>query len=917
MGAIATSLDSSSEGSANDAPASFSESLSEFLSGSLSESSESRRLAQRPSSLAQQSTAQSSTAQSSTAQQLYGEGRYDQAAQRLSEALQRSQGDSIEQAVILSNLSLTYQQLGNWDAANESIQSALSILTSDAVRSAPERGGVYAQALDVQGSYDLAVGNGEAAVLAWRQSAQVFDEIGLPTRAAMSRVNQAQALQSLGFYQQAIALLQTLQEDLKDAPDSLEKAAALRSLGEAQRVAGSIRDAKESLDKSLEIVNGLNNAEAIAQTYLSRGNVNRTGIDFSVPEFLRTDELDARNRQLIDAAISDYQSAAQSNVLTTQVQASLNLLSLLIEVNQWEDAVRLYPTIEPKLNALSSGRPAIYAQVNYAQSLMDLKTEIPQISVAWTDISDVLTTAYQHAVDLDDLRAQSFALGHLAELYEHTAQLEDSNVVTRRALALAQSINAQDIAYRWQWQLGRVLRDSGNYDAAIDAYAEAFNTLQLLRSDLVAANADVKFSFRRSVEPVYREYVDLLLRPNDGSTDPTRLRQIPPGDRPLLSTNQENLQRAREVMEALQVAQLENFFQSACLEPKLQIDKVIEERNQQAAVIYPIILGDRLEVIVKLPQRDELMHYAPVYLPQSEIEQYLREFRRDLQGLYTYRRVEEKGKVIYDWLIGQADSEFEQNNIETLIFVLDGSFRNVPMAALHDGEKYVVEKYAVDLVLGLEVSGIETLDRRRMNVLAAGLVEPPPNFRDQYASLENVKRELDLIQASDLRAVLLREEEFRRQEFNDEFNKRQFQVVHLATHGQFGADRENTFILDADGKVELDDLSELFGSERQVSDAPIQMLIMSACRTATGDDREVLGIAGTTVRAGARSALASLWSLDDEASVAFMDEFYKNLGKPDISRAEAVRRAQESMLNSLNFNHPRFWSAYVLVGSWL
>ena len=92
---------------------------------------------------------------------------------------------------------------------------------------------------------------------------------------------------------------------------------------------------------------------------------------------------------------------------------------------------------------------------------------------------------------------------------------------------------------------------------------------------------------------------------------------------------------------------------------------------------------------------------------------------------------------------------------------------------------------------------------------------------------------------------------------------------------------------------------------------------MSACRTATGDDREVLGIAGTTVRAGARSAIASLWSLDDEASVTFTREFYQHLGKPGISRAKAVRLAQETMLNDPEFNHPRFWSAYVLVGSWL
>ncbi|MEL6319075.1 MAG: CHAT domain-containing protein [Cyanobacteria bacterium J06626_14] len=853
-----------------------------------------------------------------TAQQLYADGRYEQAVIQLTASLEELENDPVGQAVVLSNLSLTYQQLGQWSAANEAIQQALSILQEYAVRDAPDWSGVFAQALDVQGSYYLAVGEGESAVSVWQQSAQVFDDVGLQTRAVTSRVNQAQALQSLGFYQQAIALLQTLKESLEDAPDSIEKAAALRSLGEAQRVAGSVGDAKASLEASLTIVQTLNDSEAIAQTFLSRGNASRAEIDLFTTSFLRTDQLNQTNQQLIAAAASDYRAAvAQSNVPITQVQALLNLLSLWIEVENWDEAIRLYPSIEAQLAAVPPGRPAVYAQVNYAQSLMDLKTAQPQRSPEWAAIAQLLTDAYQQAVELDDARAQSFALGHLGELYENNQQWQESQEITRRALALSQSINAQDIAYRWQWQSGRVLRASGNYDAALDAYSEAFKTLQVLRSDLVAANADVKFSFRKSVEPIYREYVDLLLRPSEAASDPSLEYEGPLSERPILPTNQDNLRRARDVMEALQVAQLENFFQSACLEPTLQIDAVIQARNQRAAVIYPIILSDRLEVIIKLPEREDLIHYAPVYAQQADVERYLQEFRRVLQGVYTYRQIEEKGKVIYDWLIGQANEQLMQSQIETLIFVLDGSLRNVPMAALYDGEQYLVQSYAVDLVLGLEVSGIQSLDRSRMRVLAAGLVNPPPDFRNTYAQLENVKAELDMIEASDIRSVLLREEEFQRDEFNDEFNQRTFQVVHLATHGQFGADRDNTFILDAQGKVELDDMSELFGAERQVSDEPIQLLVMSACRTATGDDREVLGIAGTTVRAGARSALASLWSLDDEASVTFMREFYQNLGKPGISRAEAIRIAQETMLNNPNFNHPRFWSAYVLVGSWL
>ncbi|MGB3491348.1 MAG: CHAT domain-containing protein [Elainellaceae cyanobacterium] len=833
------------------------------------------------------------------AQQLYAAGRYDSAAAMLRQLLQTNPAaaDPVDRAVLLSNLSLTTQQLGAWTEAQTSVDEALTLIQSDAAAAAADRLGVWAQALDVKASLALAMGESESAVEVWAQASELFEQASLPNRAVTSQINRAQALQSLGLYGRAIALLKSVQADLDIAPDTLEKAAVLRSLGESQRVAGDLGEAATILNESRAIAATLGNAEAESLSLLSLGNLARVRANV----FASIDSSDtAENNALIETTLETYRQAAQlAETPLTRVQADLNTLNFLIEVERWNDALQIYPSIRPQLAQLSPGRPAIYATVNYAQSLVQLNQGLENEAIAWSEIGKLLSEAYQQAQQLDDTRAQSFVLGHLGELYELTERWSEAQDLTRRALSLSQAINAQDIAYRWQWQLGRVLKEEGNLPQAVSAYKEAFNTLQLLRSDLVSANADVKFSFRKNVEPVYREFVDLLLKPQAEQ-----------------EISQANLRQARDVMEALQVAQIENFFQSACLEPKLQIDRVIDEQNQRAAVLYPIILSDRLEVIVKLPQDDTLIHYAPTYRTDDEMRQALSIFRTELQKFST-GRLRQVGSVLYDWLIRPADSYLEQNQIETLIFVLDGPLRNVPMATLYDGERYLAEKYALDLVLGLEVSDPQPLNRDTMTVLAAGLIEPPEAFRSQYAPLINVKKEMDLIETSGIRTTVLREQEFKRQNFNEEFNKQGFEVVHLATHGQFGADRENTFILDADGRIPLDDLSELFGVERQISDAPIQLLIMSACRTATGDDQEVLGIAGTTVRAGARSAIASLWSLDDESSVVFTREFYKHLGKPGISRAEAIRLAQIAMMADPNFNHPRYWGAYVLVGSWL
>jgi CHAT domain-containing protein len=279
--------------------------------------------------------------------------------------------------------------------------------------------------------------------------------------------------------------------------------------------------------------------------------------------------------------------------------------------------------------------------------------------------------------------------------------------------------------------------------------------------------------------------------------------------------------------------------------------------------------------------------------------------------------VKKVGKTVYDWLIAPFSDRLEAGNIKTLIFVLDGSLRTIPMAALYDGERYLVEKYAVSLVLGLEVRDPEPLLRQNMKVLAAGLTDPPKKFENTYSKLQNVKPELDAINEAQVPVKRILDQEFTRKNFQQAMTSNSYQVVHLATHGQFGATRERTYLLAADDAIYVDQLSELFRTRGQSREDAVELLVLSACKTASGNDRAVLGIAGTAVQAGARSVIAGLWSLADDSSVLFAQELYKNLGKSGTSRAEALRRTQAFLKDSKEYQHPRFWAPYVLVGSWL
>jgi len=140
--------------------------------------------------------------------------------------------------------------------------------------------------------------------------------------------------------------------------------------------------------------------------------------------------------------------------------------------------------------------------------------------------------------------------------------------------------------------------------------------------------------------------------------------------------------------------------------------------------------------------------------------------------------------------------------------------------------------------------------------------------------------------------------------------------VHIASHAEFGGNPEDSFLLAFDGRLPMNRLAQTVGTTRFRSEQPLELLTLSACETAVGNERAGLGLAGIALQAGARSALASLWSVNDQASTQLIAEFYSRLHE-DASRAEALQQAQLAMLDHRGFRHPAFWSSFVLISSWL
>ena len=815
---------------------------------------------------------------------LYEAGQFAEAVKVLQQAADafKDQGDGLRQAMVLSNLSLAYQQLSLWSEATKAITDSLNLLqTGQTIGNSKDRLQFLAQALNTQGRLQLSIGQAGQALTTWQQAATTYAQAGDDAGITLSLINQAQALQTLGLYRRAKATLKQVNETLQKQPDSLIKSAGLRHFGNVLRVVGDdLDEPRKVLQQSLAIAQQLRSAEGgsaalspqeVGATLLSLGNL-------------------ARLQQKAEAALALYQQAATvSPSPTTKLQAQLNQLNLLLETQQASAARALLPQLQSQLANLPPSHTAIYARIDFAQSLTRLKQSASTDTPSWSEIAKLLATAVQQAKSLGDRRAEAYALSSLGGLYEQTQQWSSAQDLTQQALLLTQAINAPDIAYRCQWQLGRLLKVLGDRQGAIAAYTEAVNNLKSLRSDLVAINPDVQFSFREEVEPVYRQLVGLLLESKEGS-----------------QPSQENLRQAREVIESLQLAELDNFFRENCLAPLRSVESI----DAKAAVIYPILLDDRLEVILSLPGQ-ELRHYASP-IPSHQVESLVEELQRNLVLPYTSEKeIKSLSQAVYNWLIQPAETALTQSGVETLVFVLDGPLRNIPMAALYDGEQYLAEKYSIALAPGLQLVDPKPLVQRQLKALTAGLTKSSGNF----APLEFVEQELEQIK-SEIPTEELRDREFTRENLNKKLESFPVPVVHIATHGQFSSQASETFIVAwKDEQIKVKQLGDLLRARDQSQPDSLELLVLSACETAAGDKRAALGLAGAAVRAGARSTLASLWLVDDESTALLMSRFYQEL-KSGVTKAEALRRAQQSLLQG-KYQHPRFWAAFVLLGNWL
>lgn len=495
--------------------------------------------------------------------------------------------------------------------------------------------------------------------------------------------------------------------------------------------------------------------------------------------------------------------------------------------------------------------------------------------------------------NIKDKLALSYAYGGIGSFLEKSKKYQEASFYTNKAIFFGQAASSDDALMRWHWQSGRLVRQRNDIGKAISEYETAS---YYMRKSLENNDDDCSgsiYSLRNLSSRFYLELTNLLLKKASGIKDENERQKV--------------LGQAVKSTELYKNAELQDYFKDECvtaLESKIEgVDNISDD----AAVLYPIVLSDRIELIMSCKGRF-LQHTVPV--DSATLSENIRNYRLRLENPYNplYSRDSER---IYRWIIAPVEKKLAEANIKTLIIVPDGSIRTIPVSSLFDGNKFLIQKYRAVTTPGLNLTDPSALDKSKINVLIAALSEKTAGF----AALPGVKSEVEHISENfDSRILINRD--FTTSEIENALTKNQYSVVHIATHGQFDTDPEKTFILTHDGKLSLNDLDRLIKPSRY-SSKPVQLLALSACQTAAGDEKAALGLAGIALKSGARCAVATLWSVDDEAASRLVSYFYDELKKPGTTKAEALMTAQNRMISEREFSHPAYWSPFILIGNWL
>ncbi|MEI6428211.1 MAG: CHAT domain-containing protein [Pseudanabaena sp. ELA607] len=481
--------------------------------------------------------------------------------------------------------------------------------------------------------------------------------------------------------------------------------------------------------------------------------------------------------------------------------------------------------------------------------------------------------------------------------------------------------------------LGLMFTKTGQTEVAILFYKQAVNVRESIRQDIRKLPKKLQKSYLSTIEDSYRTLADLLLK-------------------------QERIIEALQVLDFLKVQELEDYLKNVRSNaltsqgvrflapekaminelwasnyqqikslnsrlakqieqlPKSEIDQApayLQKLPQGTALLYPLIIEDRIEIILFANGIAAMHRASPI--KKAELQKLIQEFQTGLRD-YSSQDFREPSQRLYNLLIKPVEADLKANQTKTILYAPDGILRYIPLAALYDGKQFLIENYTINNLIAyilMDFINQDQTDSAVPRVLAGAFGGQLGEQKFNQIALPATIIEVSAITRLIPNSIAFTNNEFSIEAINSQLSK--YTILHLATHASFNTGTpENSFIIFGSGQtIHLNEISNLnLGN--------LKLIILSACETAIGkigNGVEILGFGYQVQKAGAKSAIASLWQVSDEGTQKLMQGFYGYLKLGNYNKADALRQSQIDLIRGQKFSHPFYWAAFVLIGNGL
>ncbi|MEQ1528799.1 MAG: CHAT domain-containing protein [Methylococcales bacterium] len=760
------------------------------------------------------------------------------------------------------------------------------------------------------------------SLLMWSDlSVQADDSTNDAALVLKQQIASAESYRDAGNYSIAEQQLNSVLSHAAQLGDRLTQAMAAGALGYSFYLRRNDAQAQTMLLEALHLAESMTHPAltALIENYLGLMQLALEKPEQAKPYF---------EKALLNARLA-HDTGLELAVLLNQAKLESEVAARVVQLQNLSAMVLQLPDTALKGNLLANLAEQLFAvaELNYP---IYQQQELLQISY------QVLNADLHLAEGLQQTRLKALVLGYLGRLYRQQNLAQDALSWYEQAVFAAQQANAKDLLMQFEGQRAAILQQTGQTAAALAAYRRAALQLNDIRHDIPVYLHNGQSSIQQLVDPTYRGLADVLL---------AQAQQV------LSSQGKQSLlNEAIAAMEASKQAELEDYFRDRCLLDDVTEVNLLTQRLPGVAIIYPIIFADRVELLFRAGDSEQIQQKT-IPIAKDRIQASALQITERLRDGKDYRLAAHQ---LYDWLIRPFQTEL---TIKTLIYIPDGILRQVPVAALHDGKHFVVEHFASVTLPGLSLEkNVLSPERKDRNALIAGLSKPDGPSLDQLApnfvknvlgepplpssdadslaaasaskqqtddnradlvtelSLPGINREVAMLQKKLTNTTLLNKA-FTYREFQQSISSGAYSIVHIASHGYFGKRAEDSFIMAYDQNFKLNDFQTLLNSGNS-KQSPIDIITLNACETADGDDHALLGFSGIAIKTNTLSAVGTLWPINDAAAVKFMAAFYERLEGGVDSKAEALRQAQLTLFNDKKFKHPYYWSPFILVGDW-